>query len=195
MVPSCSRGPWGFPGAGRCQRNTVGQGEDTAQQGQTWDCRALKLALRISCNRYQLGYWWEGNRKGSVIALFCLPMAEEGSVLACAVRTLAITSYYYSYFAFAKRWKSFRPLGGVLEQRHGAVGTGLRHWHVLLICCQFSWCWAAVALDLSPLSRAAKWQHVQAVCWAFLSLLWSRHIFPREPLLKPPAYFCTGDCA
>lgn len=152
----------------------------------------LNLLLELALIDTSFGYWWEDNRKGSVIALFYLPMAEEGSVLACAVRTLAIASYYYSYFAFAKRWKSFRPLGGVLEQCRGAVGTGLRHWHVFLICCQFSWCWAS---DLSLLSRAAKWQHIQAVCWAFLSLLWSRHIFPREPLLKPPAYFCTGDCA
>lgn len=72
----------------------------------------LNLLLELALIDTSFGYWWEDNRKGSVIALFYLPMAEEGSVLACAVRTLAIASYYYSYFAFAKRWKSFRPLGG-----------------------------------------------------------------------------------
>lgn len=192
LLPRSAGVPLGQGGAKAAQRGRV-RTQHNRSRPET--ARRLNLLLELALINTSFGYRWEHNRKGSIVALFYLPMAEEGSVPACAVWTFAIAFYYYSYFAFAKRGKSFRLQGSVLEQCCGAVGTGPRHWHVFLICCQFSWCWATVAPDLSPPSRAAKCQHIQAVCWAFLSLLWSRRISSREPLLKPPSYFCAGDCA
>lgn len=86
--------PW-HPAAPTVRGGSLGQGgAKAAQQGRVRTqhnrsrpetARRLNLLLELALINTSFGYRWERNRKGSIVALFYLPMAEEGSVPACAV--------------------------------------------------------------------------------------------------------------